>query len=154
MDTVSDEHLVFLNIQTGKFVLLTSEVLNAAEEGEDTDDFPEWEQEMIQEAADVLDSADYRELPDRFDINEYSIMERFCSSVEDERVSNRLWRSIQGKGAFRYFRDTVHDCGIVDDWYAFREEAFRAIAIEWLESNGVAYSDEKQGRNSNGNIES
>ncbi|MCC6603742.1 MAG: hypothetical protein IT327_11055 [Anaerolineae bacterium] len=30
-----------------------------------------------------------------------------------------------------------------EDWYEFREQAFKKIAIEWLQSNEIAYTDEK-----------
>ncbi|NTU53669.1 MAG: hypothetical protein HGA97_08255 [Chlorobiaceae bacterium] len=152
MDCVSEEIRVFLNIQTGKFVLLTREILDAMEAAEadessegidENDSVPEWQTEMMQEADEVLSNADYRELPDQFDIDEYSIMERFCFSMEDEMLSSRLLKSIQGKGAFRRFKDTVHECGIAEDWYAWREDAFKEVARDWLENNGVAFRDEQ-----------
>jgi hypothetical protein len=144
MDVLGDEHRAFLNIQTGEFVTLSNEELGAAEAGEDIEEFPEWQQEMIQKAGEVLRTDHYRELPDKFDIHEYSIMERFCYTVDDE-LSRRLQNSIRGRGAFRYFKDTIHEYGITEDWYAFREQAFKKIAIDWLESHNIAYSDENEG---------
>lgn len=140
--TVSDEVRVFLNIRTGKIVLLTSEVLYAAEECEDFDDFPDWEKEMVKEAQEVLDSEDYRQLPERFEIDDYSIMESFCHSIEDEKLKARLLRSIRGKGAFRHFRDMVDACGIEEAWYTWRENGLKEIAREWLEQHGLEYTDE------------
>ncbi|MGD2158381.1 MAG: UPF0158 family protein [Anaerolineales bacterium] len=143
MNVFSDEYRAFLNIQTGEFVTLSDEELGAAEEGESLEDFPEWQRESIQKAGEVLFSDDYRELPSKFDIHEYSIMERFCYSVEDDKLRRRLLNSIRGRGAFRYFKDTIHEYGIVDDWYEYRERAFKRIAIEWLESHNIAYTDEE-----------
>lgn len=151
MDAVSEETRVFLNVRTGKFVLLTSETLEAMEAADeielndgmdDGDEVPEWQKELMQEADEVLSDADYRELPDQFDIDEYSIMEGFCISIEDEDMGSRLLKVIQGKGAFKGFRDTVDESGLSDEWYGYREEAYRKIAREWLEGNGVAYTDE------------
>ena len=48
MDGLSDEHRVFLYIQTGEFVLLSDDDLHAAEEGDDLADYPDWQQEIIQ----------------------------------------------------------------------------------------------------------
>jgi hypothetical protein len=31
----------------------------------------------------------------------------------------------------------------VDDWYDYREQTFREIAIALLESNSIAYTDEE-----------
>lgn len=147
MDVFGDENRAFLNIRTGEFTTLSSDELGAAEEGGTLEDMPEWQQEIIQKATDVLFTDDYRELPSKFDIHEYSIMEKFCYTVEDDELSDRLLNSIQGRGAFRYFKDTIHQYGIADDWYDYREQAFKKIAIEWLESNNIAYTDEENHKN-------
>ena len=143
MDVFGDEHRTFLNIQTGEFVTLSDYELDAAEEDDTLEDMPEWQQDMIQKANDVLFTNDYRELPSKFDIHEYAIMENFCYAVEDDELRDRLLNSIRGRGAFRYFKDTIHQYGIADDWYDYREQAFKDIAVEWLESNNIAYTDEE-----------
>lgn len=144
MDIYSDLHRAFLNIQTGEFVLLTDDELGAAEEGDDLADYSDWEQELIRKAIEVINTDGYRELPSQFDIHEYAIMQRFCYSVEDDELSDRLLNSIRGRGAFRYFKDTIHQYGIEQDWYAFRKQAFREIAIDWLERHQIPYTDEKE----------
>jgi len=130
-------------IKTGEFVAFTSDELGAAEEGESLEGYPEWQKEVIKKADDLLSNYDdYRELPSKFDIHEYSIMERFCYSIEDEDLSRRLVNSIRGRGAFRYFKDMVHEYGIVDEWYKYREDEFNKIAIDWLDSHKIAYTEE------------
>jgi hypothetical protein len=47
---------------------------------------------------------------------------------------------IRGSGAFRRFKDAIRRHGIEDEWYQFRDQALEEIAIEWLESNGIAYT--------------
>jgi len=71
-------------------------------------------------------------------------MERFCYTVKDNELSRRLLNSIRGRGAFRYFKDTIHEYGIVDDWYEYREQAVKEIAIDWLKSHDIAYIDENE----------
>lgn len=66
-------------------------------------------------------------------------MEEFCGSIKNDRVSNALYSSIQGRGAFRRFKDTIIRFGVEDDWYKFREEALKQIAIEWCEENEIMY---------------
>ncbi|MBK7893943.1 MAG: hypothetical protein IPJ90_03445 [Anaerolineaceae bacterium] len=144
MEAVGDEIKVFLNSRTGEFVTLSTEELSAAEEGKDLENFPEWQREVIQQADEVLFSSDYRELPTKFEIHEYKIMESFCYSVEDEALRRRLLNGIRGRGAFRYFKDVIYEFGIEEEWYQFREQAFKEIAIDWLESNKIAYTDEKE----------
>ena len=144
MEVVGDEIKVFLNIRTGEFVTLSTEELGAAEDGEDLENFPEWQREVIQQADEVLFSGDYLELPTKFEIHEYKIMENFCYTVEDEALSRRLLNGIRGRGAFRYFKDIIYEFGIEKEWFEFRELAFKKIAIDWLESNKIAYTDENE----------
>jgi hypothetical protein len=78
-------------------------------------------------------------LPSQFDIHEYEIMERFCLSLEDERLSDELLYQIRGSGAFRRFNEAIYRYGIEQDWFQFKEQAYGEIAIAWLEDHGIAY---------------
>jgi hypothetical protein len=144
MEVFGDEFKAFLNIRTGEFVTLSEEDLSAAEEGA----YPEMESwqdpDFLQKAIDVLTSEDFKSLPDKFEIHEYAIMRNFCYSVEEDELRGRLLNAIHGRGAFRYFKDLVFEHGIRDDWFSFREQAFKEIAIAWLESNELEYLDEKE----------
>ena len=61
-------------------------------------------------------------LPDRFEINEWDMMRDFAGSVENEDHSETLLHAIHGKGAFRYFKDRVHDLALADAWHKFRDD--------------------------------
>ena len=71
MDVLSDEHSAFLNRHTGELVTLSSEELSAAEENDNIDEYPEWQQDIIIKAKEVINSDDYLPLPSKFDIHEY-----------------------------------------------------------------------------------
>ncbi|WP_010249387.1 UPF0158 family protein [Acetivibrio cellulolyticus] len=143
MDTMSDEYNVFLDKETGKIFSLSAEEMSIAEESEEDEDFsnyPEWQQDELKEALDVIVNwENYVELPSKFDIDEYSIMEEFCDSISNSRMSDALRNAIQGRGAFRKFKDTIQRLNIEDSWYKFKEEAFRKIAVEWCEDNCIEY---------------
>jgi hypothetical protein len=49
------------------------------------------------------------------------------------RAARRLARAIQGKGAFRRFRDELHDeyPDLLPAWYAFRDVRARRRAVRW-----------------------
>jgi hypothetical protein len=64
--------------------------------------------------------------------------------VGPERFSNDLLNAIRGKGAFRYFKDTLYRYRREKEWFAFREEALRDIAIEWCEKNGIEYVEDRR----------
>lgn len=140
MEVQLDDFRTFLNKETGEIVTLTSDELMAAEEEESLDDKPEWMLENIVVANDILWNFDkYVELPTKYDIHEYKIMEYFCYTVENERIQDSLFQTIRGKGAFRRFKDRINDYGIQDQYYSYREEQFKQIAKEWCEDHGIGY---------------
>jgi hypothetical protein len=143
MDVLSDEFSAFINRQTGELITLTGEELSAAEDDDTVDEYPEWQQEMIMKAKDVISSGDYLSLPSKFDIHEYHIIEEFCYSVEDDTIRRDLLARIKGRGAFRNFKDAIHMYGIEEEWYRFRQEELEKIAIDWLEANQIPYMQDK-----------
>jgi len=136
----SDEQSSFLNLTTGEVVSITDEELRAAEEDEPLEDFPAWQHDAIRIAKDIVETDHYLPLPDRFEMHEYSLMERFCLSVDEEDIRDDLRNAIRGRGAFRYFKDRIHAYGIAEEWYRYRDAALREIAMAWCEAHGIAYT--------------
>lgn len=83
------------------------------------------------------DSDSYIPLPREYEIHEYQIMENFVNSLEDEDEARELLNSMQGKGAFRRFKEKVSLLSLEDRWYNHREEAYEKIAVEWCVKNGI-----------------
>ena len=81
-------------------------------------------------------------MPDQFEVDEWRAMERFSQEVEDRAVSDRLLNAIHGRGAFRCFKESVHQLGLADKWDAFRDEHYRTVAKEWCEANGIELQPE------------
>jgi Uncharacterised protein family (UPF0158) len=141
MDFQSDEQSSFLNLTTGEVVSITDEELRAAENEEPIEDFPEWQHDAIRMAGDILETDHYLPLPDRFEIHEYQIMERFCLSIDDEDMRDDLCDAIHGRGAFRRFKDRMQVYGMAEEWYQYRDAALREIAIAWCEEHGIPYTE-------------
>ncbi len=62
----------------------------------------------------------------------------FSNEVESKEIRAKLLDAIHGAGAFRNFKAAVRRRGIEDDWYKFRAEALRQIAIDWCEEHDIA----------------
>jgi uncharacterized protein UPF0158 len=137
----SDECFSYLNTATGKIISITDEELRAAENDEPLEDFPEWQHDAIRIAKDIVETEHYLPLPDRFEIHEYQIMERFCLSVDDEDMRDDLCDAIRGRGAFRRFKDRMQLYGMAEEWYQYRDAALREIAMAWCEAHGIAYTE-------------
>lgn len=130
----------YLDLRTGEILLFSTEEISAAEEDADLEKFPDWQRETIRQAGELLDSEQYLELPDQYEIHEYDIMERFCYTVKSDALTEQLLYEIRGSGAFRRFKNAVHYHGIADDWYAFRRNAFEEKAAAWLEANDIPFT--------------
>lgn len=140
MEVQFEESRSLLNIKTGEIMIVTSEDLRAAEDEEPFDHLPEWEQENRMTAIDVVENFEnYIELPTKYEVNEYEIMENFTLKVRDQRMQESLLRAIKGKGAFRRFKDKIIDFEIEDQWYSYSDECFKQIAIEWCQENKINF---------------
>ncbi|MHC4121022.1 MAG: UPF0158 family protein [Planctomycetota bacterium] len=140
LECQSDESQSFLNKRTGEVVLVSEEMLRTVEDGDSIDDYSDWEQEQITIAREIIgETGDYIELPSKFDIHEYSIMEDFCFSLDDSEMRDILLDLIKGRGAFGRFKHAIHAHGIEDQWYNYRDNAFKEIAIEWCRENGIEF---------------
>lgn len=137
------EDLSYLDRRTGQIVMLSDEDVSAAKRDDPVDEYPEWRQEQILLAREVLGSGTphYLELPSQFDVHEWSIMERFCRSLEDREIADALAVAIRGRGAFRFFRAEIRRLGVEQEWYRYRDAAMRRIAIDWCEAHNIEFDD-------------
>ena len=78
-------------------------------------------------------------LPTRYDIDEYEMMEDFAETIEDTRLQNQLYISLNGRGAFRRFKDTCINFDIIDDWYNYRDQKYKELAINWCKDNNIEF---------------
>lgn len=142
LEVQGDEMKAYLNRQTGVVTILSDEELSAAENDIPVEDFPDWQQENIRTAIAILATDDYLQLPDQYEIHEWSIMRDFCETVTNPQRRETLLDRIHGKGAFRHFKDTLYRFGIEDEWYRFHKAALQRIAREWLADNDLAYQED------------
>ncbi|MBW1755185.1 MAG: hypothetical protein JRJ80_03340, partial [Deltaproteobacteria bacterium] len=69
---------------------------------------------------------------------QYRWMERFIATVEDEDLRRQLNISIDGKGAFRRFKDALVNHPVDRErWFAFRSERLRSCMDSWLTAHGI-----------------
>jgi hypothetical protein len=141
-----EEFRTYFDRKTGAVVLVEETMLSSLEDGEeeDPDDLADWRKEEYEVAKEIVRDDGNRFLPppDKFEFHEYRVMEEFIHSIDDNEAANQLWHAIKGRGAFRYFKDTLHRLGIQQSWYDYLEEAQREFVIEWAKENNVAFEDD------------
>ncbi len=121
LEWVNDETTVYYDIETGETEIWSEYGDNEIEE---------------EELEERLDAGRYIALPDSMEINEYHMMQTFAYD-RDERLVN----AIQGRGAFRRFKDTAVEIGLIDDWYEFRENCYRSRVEDWCEDHNLEWEE-------------
>jgi len=143
MEQQTEELHQYLHVVSGKIFPISDEEFLYAEDEEALDDIPDWQRELVELANKILSTNEYIQLPDQSDIHEYSIMERFCLSLADEKLRADMYNSIKGSGAFRRFKENIHHYNIQDDWYQFREAAFFDLAADWCKKHEIPFVDDR-----------
>ncbi len=69
---------------------------------------------------------------------QYRWMERFIPMVDEPELRERLERAIDGKGAFRRFKDVLMGYAPERErWFAFRSERLRVFMEAWLSAHAL-----------------
>ncbi len=150
-----DEIVYYLDLDTGDVVTITeesrqllaelpeakqAETLEAVLEALRSADIPEWELDGLYVAAAVEWSDDDRflEIPRITSWEGYQDMEAFIETVSDEHAQTRLLAAIQGKGAFRRFKDTLTRYPEERDrWFEFLDARNRERVLSWLREEEI-----------------
>ena len=73
----------------------------------------------------------------------YAEMETFITTVKEKRLKDQLVEAIEGKGAFRRFRDVLALDPLEEErWLSMRDERIREEIEAWLRSNDIVLIDE------------
>ena len=69
---------------------------------------------------------------------QYRWMERFIETVEESEFGDALANAIDGKGAFRRFKDVLMGAPLERErWFSFRSERLRACMEAWLSAHDL-----------------
>jgi len=69
----------------------------------------------------------------------YQDMADFADGIANQDAGRRLARAIEGKGAFRRFKDELREeyPDLLPAWHAFRDARARRRAVQWLADNSL-----------------
>jgi len=89
---------------------------------------------------DELDLLSIRPLPSHV---WYQDMVEFTEKVSDDRARDMLAVALDGKGAFRRFKNVLHETypHLLPAWYAFRDQRAKRRAVDWLADNDIIDAD-------------
>jgi hypothetical protein len=70
-------------------------------------------------------------------------MQAFITTVEDDHLSELLEVAINGKGAFRRFKDVLLNYPEERErWFQFKDDRMKERALEWLDDIDVTLVEE------------
>lgn len=68
-------------------------------------------------------------------------MREFCEAVESAERRGHLLSAIRGNGAFGRFKTLAAAYGMLEEWYAFHDNALWKLARNWCEENDIPYTE-------------
>jgi Uncharacterised protein family (UPF0158) len=142
LEMLSDDNaLSFFDRGSGEVTTASKDLLDHAEDCsiDEMPDIPDWQKDEWETVKRIASSKNVVPLPTKFDTHEWQILSDFANAVESPTIRAELLDSIHGAGAFRNFKAAVRSRGMEEEWYKFRAEALRQIAIEWCEENDIAF---------------
>jgi len=78
---------------------------------------------------------------------QYRWMERFIATVDEPELRQKLLHSIDGKGAFRRFKDVLMSYPADRErWFTFRSERLRSCMEGWLDAHAIEVVDRPEWR--------
>lgn len=80
----------------------------------------------------------YLSIPTESSREGYQDMVAFAESLEDKNLKEKLWIALDGRGAFRRFKDVL--LGYPEkreEWFEFQDERLERRVREWLEENEI-----------------
>ena len=161
----SMEMTAYLDLVTGQVVWITDEVQQALEtieeslpQGSESSEVttleamaeqlhPAWMVEAILEADLVARELETRfvEVPKSDSRESYRYMQDFILTVDSPHLQERLWEGIQGRGAFRRFKDILVDHP--DErarWFDYEARRTREEVLDWLAAEGIEGIDQPE----------
>jgi len=142
LEMADDSISSYLDVETGKVHSITEEEFDLAEDPQTAiEDLPNWQREAVTLARSIQKQEDerYMALPDKFDVHEWAMMDRFSMTLRDAQMRNDFHGGIRGAGAFRLFKRLLTEYNLWDAWNQFKQVELRQMAIQWCEENGITF---------------
>ena len=132
----------YLDKETGEVIFLLEEVSRYVEEEDENlrKELLDWQKKDIKVAQNILfkNPDRYIYIPEGSPCNGYHLMVEFNETIEDDLLRDKLNIALDGKGAFRRFKNVIADYpDYREKWFTFRDEKINKKVIEWLNSMGI-----------------
>jgi len=129
MEDSSYEHEYYLDLEAGE-ILFISDYMDDEEGGRSRNSIDEQPRR-------------YERIPKVESHRGYEDMEDFIATVEDEQLVELLEVAMNGRGAFRRFKDVLARYPEERErWFRFKDDRMKQRALEWLDDIGVVVAED------------
>ncbi len=157
-DVLRDTFDYFFDVETGEVILFSDEIMREITsrlydsdfeeiredieyiEFDEEPDLPDWMLDEVDLALEVLLNRDerYIRIPERKKADAYQSMADFIKTIEDPILREELTHALNGKGAFRKFKDVLIDYPKERKrWHGHNAKTMKIEIREWLLSVGI-----------------
>ena len=128
MEDNSYEHEYLLDLETGEILFISDYI-----DDEETRELKDRIEEGFER---------YERIPKAESDEGYENMVDFIATVNDERLAELLEVAINGKGAFRRFKDVLLNYPKERErWFTFKDQRMEERALKWLDDIEVTLSE-------------
>jgi len=157
-DVIRDSFDYFIDTGTGEVITFSEEILTEVksklynddneEIGDDIEyiefdkepDLPDWMLDEIDLALEILfdEEGKFIRIPERNTHSAYKTMNEFIETVKDSELKEKLVNALNGKGAFRKFKDALIDFPKERKrWHGYNAKSMKREIAEWLKNIGI-----------------
>ena len=157
-DVARDRFDYFFDRETGEAMTLSGEILGELEArlyGDDSEEIgdeieyieydeepeiPDWMEDEAELALEILldEEGRYVRIPERKSTVAHQSMSEFIETVDDAGLREKLSASLNGRGAFRRFKDAlIKHSKERKRWHGHNAKAMRKEIAAWLDSLGI-----------------
>ncbi len=158
-DVVRDTFDYYLDLETGEVMSFSEEILREVKsklydsdsdeidedieyiEFDEEPELPDWMLDEIELALEILldENERYIRIPERESASAYTSMSGFIETATDLLLKQKLTFALNGKGAFRKFKDVLIDYPKERKrWHSHNAKAMKDEISEWLDSIGIS----------------
>ena len=99
------------------------------------------EYEELTDKIEEYEEERYYYLPSSYVFHDSELIEKYIDEIKNENIQEELKDAFYGKGKYRRFKETLRKFRIENDYYNFREEYLKNMAIEWCQKNNIEYEE-------------
>ena len=156
-DVARDTFDYFLDLETGEVVSISEEIVRDLKERLSDDleeiaddveyvefdeepEIPDWMTDEMEIMLEILfdEGERYVRIPERETRSAFQAMDEFVKTVGDPLLKERLSVALNGKGAFRKFKDILISFPRERKrWHGFNAKTARTEILQWLKSLGM-----------------